>query len=108
MSNTLDNQNTPNEETVRAIFVKHSMEKNPELELFDTDAIITEVAALITAARIEEIEALYARADRDRVLRDKLDELYRMRYINLGGSNVFILDRIATLTNDKIEGEHGG
>lgn len=48
-------------------------------------------------ARVEEIEALYARADKDPVLRDKLDNLYRLRYENLGGGNIFIKDRLESL-----------
>jgi hypothetical protein len=48
-------------------------------------------------AVIAEIDALYARAENDTKLVAKLDKIYQMRYINLGGGNVFIIKRLKTL-----------
>lgn len=44
------------EKWVRKVFEKHSMEKSPELELFDTDEIITELATKINKLLIEVYE----------------------------------------------------
>lgn len=65
---------------------------------------IDDILALIHKAcnksKLEEIEALYARADKDPELRDRLDKLYILRYENLGGGNIFILDRLKTLRKE--------
>lgn len=78
---------------VRAIFVKHSMEKSEELELFDTDAIIEEleqkIAQETNKARIEELQKIPQLEVKDEP----------------GNAARHIIDRIAQLTADKEQAE---